>query len=85
MLCSPAPSPATADPSLPLQRMSREQLAQLWRRTVDRLTDLSVELYSLRHDASFEQVDAVESRLATTRRTLVEIELAMQELRLRGA
>jgi hypothetical protein len=65
-----------------LQRLTREQLAALWRRTVDRLTDLSVELHSLRHDASPEQVDAVESRLANTRRTLVEIELAMQELRL---
>lgn len=85
MLCSPAPSPTTADPPLPLQRMSREQLAALWRRTVDRLTDMSVELYSLRHDAPAEHVTAVESRLAHARRTLVEIELAMQQLRLRGA
>ena len=64
--------------------MSRDQLAQLWRRTVDRLTEMSVELHSLRHDASPEQVDAVESRLARARRRLVEIELAMQQLRLSG-
>ena len=85
MLCSPAPYPTTADASLPLQRMGRDQLAQLWRRTVDQLTDLSVELYSLRHDAPTDEVDAVESRLARTRRALVEIELAMQELRLASA
>ncbi|HET7311484.1 MAG TPA: hypothetical protein VFJ17_09175 [Mycobacteriales bacterium] len=65
--------------------MSRDQLARLWRRTVDRLTEMSIELYSLGHDAPAERVDAVESRLARTRRALVEIELAMQELRLRGA
>jgi hypothetical protein len=85
VLCSPAPYPPTVDPPLPLQRMTREQLAQLWRRTVDRLTEMSIELYTLRHDAPPEQIDAVESRLASARRTLVEVELAMQQLRLRGA
>jgi len=85
VLCSPAPSPTTADLPLPLQRMSYDQLARLWRRTVDRLTDMSVELHSLRHDAPTEQVEAVEHRLASARRALVEIELAMQQLRLRRA
>jgi hypothetical protein len=82
VLCTPAPSPSTADASLPLQRVGRDQLAMLWRRTVDRLTELSIELHSLGHDAPVEHVDAVESRLAHARRTLVEIELAMQQLRL---
>ena len=85
MLCSPAPSPSTADLSLPLQRMTRDQLARLWRRTVDRLTEMSVELHSLSHDAPAERVEAVESRLASARRALVEIELAMQQLRLQRA
>ncbi|HET6817050.1 MAG TPA: hypothetical protein VFH66_07490 [Mycobacteriales bacterium] len=83
MLCSPAPSSSTL--ALPLQRMSRDELAYLWRRTVDHLTEMSVELHSLRHDAPLDHVESVESRLAETRRTLVEIELAMQRLRLRGA
>ena len=85
MLCPPAPPPTTADPPVPLQRMTSDQLAQLWRRTVDRLTDMSVELHSLRHDAPMEQVHHVESQLARARRMLVEIELAMQELRLSRA
>jgi hypothetical protein len=46
---------------------------------------MSVELYSLRHDAPPEHVAEVESRLAYARRTLVEIELAMQRRRMSGA
>jgi hypothetical protein len=65
--------------------MGGDELAQLWRQTVDLLTDLSVELYSLRHDAPTHQVEAVESRLAGARRALVEIEVAMQQLRLSRA
>lgn len=84
MLLTPAPPPPTADHAPPLQLMTREELSQLWRRTVDRLTELSVELHSLRHDTPPEQVDEVESRLAFARRTLVEVELAMQRLRLSG-
>ena len=85
MLCSPAPSPLIAEALLPLQGMSRDQLAQLWRRTVDRLTEMSVELYTLRPNAPEEHVEEVESRLAQARRALVDIELALQQLRLRGA
>ena len=85
MLLSPAPPAPPSDPSLPLHLLTREQLSQLWRRTVDRLTAMSVELHSLRHDAPPEHVEQVESRLASARRTLVEIELAMQRRRMSEA
>lgn len=85
MLLSPAPPATVPDPALPLHLLTREQLSQLWRRTVDRLTTMSVEFHSLRHDAPPEHVEDVESRLAYTRRTLVEIELAMQRRRMSGA
>jgi hypothetical protein len=85
LLLSPAPPPPPADPALPLHLLTRDQLSQLWRRTVDRLTAMSVELHSLQHDAPPEHVQDVESRLAYARRTLVEIELAMQRRRMSGS
>ena len=66
-------APLVADPY--------DQLTALWRSTVDRLTELSIQLHSLSDDAAPEDVAAVESCLASVRRTLVEVETSMHRLR----
>jgi hypothetical protein len=58
-----------------------DELTALWRSTVDRLTELSIQLYSFADDTPAEHVAAVESRLASARRTLVEVETSLHRLR----
>ena len=76
-----APSPS-ADPSSSFDRTrTHDALTSLWRVTVDRLTDLSIERYSYADDAPPAQVALLESRLAALRRTLVEVETELHQLR----
>jgi RNA polymerase-binding transcription factor DksA len=71
------PAPLTS-----LQRLrARDQLNLLWRLTVDELVELSVELHTFDDDSPVEQVTTVEVRLASARRTLVEVEEALKKLR----
>jgi RNA polymerase-binding transcription factor DksA len=65
-----------------LQRLhARDQLTVLWRLTVDELTELSVRLHTVTYDADVDELSVLESRLAAARRTIVEVELALQKLR----
>ena len=77
-------APPTADPldpsSVEFDRI-REQLNLLWRLTIDRLTDLSIQLHALGDDADADTLIALESRLAASRRRLVEVETALHRLR----
>jgi hypothetical protein len=66
-------APPAADP--------HDQLTALWRSTVDRLTELSIQLHSFGDDTPTERVAAIESCLASARRTLVEVETSLHRLR----
>jgi hypothetical protein len=80
----PSSAPPSADHPAPASvdfDRTRDQLNLLWQLTIDRLTDLSVELYGLDDDADTDTVAALESRLAATRRRLVEVETALHRLR----
>ena len=80
---TPAASPAADPPFVPSQRAEAlDQLNRRWRRTVDRLTELSIELHGFGADVAPERVALVEARLAAARRSLVEIETSLQRLRL---
>lgn len=80
---TPAASPAADPPFVPSQRLEAlDQLNRRWRRTVDRLTELSIELHGFDADVAPERVALVEARLAAARRSLVEIETSLQRLRL---
>ena len=58
---------------------SRQLLTHVWRSALERLTELSMLLHSLTGDDK--QRAAIESKLAETRRTLVEVEAALDRLR----
>lgn len=80
---TPAASPAADPPVVPSQRLEAlDQLNRRWRSTVDRLTELSIELHGFDDDTPPEQIVFVETRLAAARRSLVEIETSLQRLRL---
>jgi hypothetical protein len=65
----------------PQRPESLDHLNRRWRITVDRLTELSIELHGFEDDADPERVALVEARLAAVRRSLVEIETSLQRLR----
>jgi len=60
---------------------NRQLLTLVWRGALDRLTELSTLLHSLTGEDK--QRAAIESKLAETRRTLVEVEAALDRLRAR--
>jgi hypothetical protein len=80
---SPLTTASAADPPVvPPQRLdSLDELNRRWRVTVERLTELSIELHSFGDDVPSERVALVEARLAAVRRSLVEIETSLQRLR----
>src|SRR3954451_3829304 len=78
----PTHAPDRPAPLSTLQRLkAHDQLTVLWRRAVDDLTQLSVELYGFGHDAPAERGGAVGERPRGPRRTLVEVEMALKKLR----
>jgi len=76
------PASAADPPVVPPQRHALpDELNRRWRVTIDRLTELSIELHGFGDDVPPERVALVEARLAAARRSLVEIETSLQRLR----